>query len=73
MELESDISKTKMINNLEKRKEIIKTLTDTMHNNKQFNKLLIYSLNSLKSYLIVNNPIQAVENALIMLNSKIIL
>ncbi len=71
--MEVDIETESNILSLKRRKENINRLVNTVENNKLFNKLIIYSLNSLKSYLTVKSEIMAVENALLMLNSIIIL
>lgn len=52
-------------------KASISVLIDTINSNKIFSKLIIYSLNTLKSYLIVQNHSQAVDNSLSILQSNI--
>ena len=52
-------------------KASIKVLLETMESNFQFSKLVLYSLNTVKSYLIVENTNIIYDNSLLILNSKI--
>lgn len=47
----------------EKTKEAIQILISTMKNNKSFSKLINYSVNTLKTFLILSNQIIVIENA----------
>jgi hypothetical protein len=49
----------------------INSLLNSINSNKQFSRLIIYSLNSLKSHLIIQN--QAIENSVKILQSRIFL
>lgn len=50
-------------------KASIKVLLETMESNIQFSKLILYSLNTLKSYLITENVNVIYDNSLMILNS----
>ena len=52
-------------------KASIRVILDTMDQNYQFSKLILYSLNTLKSYLIIENTKVIYDNSLMILNSKI--
>jgi hypothetical protein len=39
--------------------------------NKNFSKLIIYSLNTLKSHLVIQNPALAFENSILILQSNL--
>ena len=52
-------------------KASIKVLLETMESNHQFSKLILYSLNTLKSYLITENANIIYDNSLLILNSII--
>ncbi len=52
-------------------KASIKVLLETMESNPQFSKLILYSLNTLKSYLITENANIIYDNSLMILNSNI--
>lgn len=54
----------------EKTREAILTLINTIKNNKSFSKLIIYSLNTLKNFLMLTNQIIVVENSSTILNGK---
>ncbi len=45
-------------------KTSIEDLINTINTNKKFAKLIIYSLNLLKSYLVLQNPLQASQNSI---------
>ncbi len=45
-------------------------LIEAIKTNKSFSKLVIYSLNTIKSYLVVQNNSAAVENSVSVLYSK---
>ncbi len=65
-------SKTSSLNqSFEHTKVGINVLIETIKTNKNFSKLIIYSLNTLKSYLIIQNQSQAIDNAVNMIESKI--
>jgi len=51
-------------------KASIKVLLETMESNYQFSKLILYSLNTLKSYIITENANIIYDNSLMILNSK---
>lgn len=51
-------------------KASIKVLLETMDQNYKFDKLISYSLNTLKSYLVIENTKAIYENSLMILNSK---
>ena len=46
-------------------------LINSIGMNKNFSKLIIYSLNTLKSHLVIQNPAIALENSILILQSKI--
>lgn len=52
----------------------ITVLINTIKTNKNFSKLIIYSLNSLKSHLIIQNTTHSTENSVSMIqgNNKIL-
>lgn len=52
-------------------KASIEVLIKTMEDKIEFSKLILYSLNTLKSYLIIQNTYTVYDNSLIILNSKI--
>lgn len=52
-------------------KASIKVLLETMESNYQFSKLILYSLNTLKSYLITESANIIYDNSLMILNRKI--
>ena len=52
----------------EKTKESIQTLIHTIKTNKTFSKLIIYSLNTLKNFLILSNQVIIIENTITILN-----
>jgi hypothetical protein len=52
-------------------KASIKVILETMDQNIQFYKLISYSLNALKSYLLIENTKAIYENSLLILNSKL--
>jgi hypothetical protein len=54
----------------EKTKEAILILINTIKTNKSFSKLIIYSLNTLKNFLIISNPIIVKENSTTILNGN---
>jgi hypothetical protein len=45
-------------------------MIEAIKTNKNFSKLVIYSLNTIKSYLVVQNNIHAVENSVSVIKSK---
>jgi hypothetical protein len=45
-------------------------MIEAIKTNKNFSKLVIYSLNTIKSYLVVQNNIHAVENSVSVVKSK---
>lgn len=49
----------------------INVLIDTIRVNKNFAKLIIYSLNTIKSYLVIPSQSRVTENAVAILESKI--
>lgn len=51
-------------------KSSISDLVDTINSNKMFSKLILYSLNTLKSYLVVQNQSQATDNSINILQSN---
>ena len=52
----------------EKTKEAILTLINTIRSYKTFSKLIIYSINTLKNFLILSNQIIVIENSITILN-----
>jgi hypothetical protein len=46
-------------------------LINSIGMNKNFSKLIIYSLNTLKSHLVIQNPALAYENSMLILQRKI--
>jgi len=65
-------SKVKRMNTMsDAPKASIKVLLDTMESNFQFSKLILYSLNTLKSHLITESSNIIYDNSLTILNSKI--
>jgi hypothetical protein len=54
----------------EKTKEAILILINTIKTNKSFSKLIIYSLNTLKNFLMITNPIIVKENSTTILNGN---
>ncbi len=46
-------------------------MIEAIKTNKNFSKLVIYSLNTIKSYLVVQNNIHAVENSVSVIKSKL--
>ena len=55
----------------EKTKEAIHTLINTIKTNKTFSKLIIYSLNTLKNFLMLSNPVIVIENSTTILNGNL--
>ena len=51
-------------------KASIRVLLDSMEHNYQFHKLISYSLNTLKSFLVIENTKAIYENSIMMLNRK---
>lgn len=49
----------------------IRALLDSMETNYNFSKLILYSLNTLKSFLVTENPNILYENSIMILNSNI--
>lgn len=54
-------------------KASIKVLLETMESNFQFSKLILYSLNTLKSYLITENANIIYDNSMMILNSNLLI
>lgn len=54
----------------EKTKEAILTLIQTIRSNKSFCKLIIYSLNTLKNFLMLSNNLLVIENSITILNGN---
>ena len=52
----------------EKTKDAIQTLIHSIKTNKFFSKLIIYSLNTLKNFLIISNQVIVIENTSTILN-----
>jgi hypothetical protein len=52
-------------------KASIRVILETMDQNYQFYKLISYSLNTLKSYLLIENTKAIYDNSLLILNSKL--
>ena len=68
MENVREIKEIKGINEKsEKTKETIHTLISTIRRNKTFSKLIIYSVNTLKNFLMLSNQIIIIENAVAIL------
>jgi hypothetical protein len=59
--------------NNSKENNSISSLINSINSNKQFSRLIIYSLNSLKLHLIVPNQNQANDNSIQILQSNKIL
>jgi hypothetical protein len=55
---------------METPKTSINVLLETINTNKSFGKLIVYSLNTLKSYLVIPSSTQGYENAITILKSK---
>jgi len=53
-------------------KSNISDLITSIQQNSHFSKLIIYSLNTLKSHLVLPTPIMALNNAVLILKCKII-
>lgn len=72
MEKRESIKLTRMSTISDGPKASIRVILDTMDQNYQFHKLISYSLNTLKSYLVIENTKAIYENSLMILNSNIL-
>ena len=52
----------------EKSRESILTLINTIKSNKAFSKLIIYSVNTLKNFLMLSNHTTIIENSTTIIN-----